>query len=41
MSALQHFARYTGGQGGADGVVNAADVAALLIAPIGAAGGRP
>ncbi|MBN6114181.1 Six-hairpin glycosidase-like protein [Xanthomonas bonasiae] len=37
MSALQHFARYTGGQGGADGVVNAADVAALLIAPAGAA----
>ncbi|MBB4125299.1 hypothetical protein GGR77_000570 [Xanthomonas translucens] len=36
MSALQHFARYTGGQGGADAVVNAADVAALLIAPVGA-----
>ncbi|UYB53904.1 Six-hairpin glycosidase-like protein [Xanthomonas sp. AM6] len=36
MSALQHFARYTGGQGGADGVVNAADVAALLIVPAGA-----
>lgn len=36
MSALQHFARYTGGQGGADGVVNAADVTSLLIAPAGA-----
>ncbi|NYF19822.1 hypothetical protein HDC36_001259 [Xanthomonas sp. JAI131] len=36
MSALQHFARYTGGQGGADGVINAADVAALLIAPAAA-----
>ncbi|MBN6151182.1 Six-hairpin glycosidase-like protein [Xanthomonas sp. AmX2] len=33
MSALQHFARYTGGAGGADGVVNDAAVAALLIAP--------
>ncbi|WP_267086528.1 Six-hairpin glycosidase-like protein [Xanthomonas sacchari] len=41
MSALQHFARYTGGQGGADGVVNAADVAALLIAPAGPIEERP
>jgi hypothetical protein len=34
MSALEHFAQYNGGKGGRDGVLNAATVSALLIAPI-------
>ncbi len=34
MSALEHFAQYNGGKGGRDGVLNAADVRALLIAPV-------
>ncbi|PPU77389.1 MULTISPECIES: Six-hairpin glycosidase-like protein [Xanthomonas] len=33
MSALTHFAQYTGGRGGRDGVVNAAQVSALMIGP--------
>ena len=37
MSALEHFAHYTGGKGGRDGVRNQADVRALLVAPIGGA----
>jgi len=36
MSALEHFAQYNGGKGGRDGVLNAAEVKALLIAPIAA-----
>ena len=36
MSALEHFAQYNGGKGGRDGVLNAAEVNALLIAPIAA-----
>jgi hypothetical protein len=39
MSALQHFAHYTGGKGGRDGVLNQATVSALLIAPIAATDG--
>jgi hypothetical protein len=31
MSFLEHYARYTGGEGGAHGAMNAADVAALQI----------
>ena len=34
MSALAHFARYTGGQGGRDGVVNAARVLGLQLMPL-------
>ncbi|WP_419403622.1 Six-hairpin glycosidase-like protein [Stenotrophomonas rhizophila] len=34
MSALEHFAQYNGGKGGRDGVLNAANVQALLIAPV-------
>lgn len=34
MSALEHFAQYNGGKGGRDGVLNAAKVSALLIAPV-------
>lgn len=34
MSALEHFAQYNGGKGGRDGVLNAATVSALLIAPV-------
>lgn len=34
MSALEHFAQYNGGKGGRDGMLNAATVSALLIAPI-------
>jgi hypothetical protein len=34
MSALEHFAQYNGGKGGRDGVLNAANVSALLIAPV-------
>lgn len=42
MSALQHFAHYTGGKGGHAGVLNTADVKALLLAPVAAvAGDRP
>lgn len=42
MSALQHFAHYTGGKGGRAGVLNTADVKALLLSPIAAlAGDRP
>ena len=37
MSALTHFAQYTGGKGGADGVYNQAQVHALLLAPVAAA----
>ncbi|MBV6850832.1 Six-hairpin glycosidase-like protein [Xanthomonas euvesicatoria] len=33
MSALAHFAQYNGGRGGRDGVVNAAQVSALLVGP--------
>jgi len=39
MSALQHFAHYTGGKGGRDGVLNQAQVQALKIAPVAAAEG--
>ncbi|QNR98268.1 Six-hairpin glycosidase-like protein [Stenotrophomonas sp. 169] len=42
MSALQHFAHYTGGKGGRAGVLNDAEVKALLLVPIAAvAGGHP
>ncbi|HBP02997.1 MAG TPA: Six-hairpin glycosidase-like protein, partial [Stenotrophomonas sp.] len=34
MSALQHFAHYTGGKGGRDGVLNQAQVQALKVAPV-------
>ncbi|MCO7461784.1 Six-hairpin glycosidase-like protein [Stenotrophomonas maltophilia] len=37
MSALQHFAHYTGGKGGRDGVLNQAQVQALKVAPVAAA----
>jgi len=37
MSALQHFAHYTGGKGGRDGVLNQAKVQALKVAPVAAA----
>nr|WVL51498.1 Six-hairpin glycosidase-like protein [Xanthomonas nasturtii] len=33
MSALAHFAQYNGGRGGRDGVVNAAQISALLVGP--------
>ncbi|MCP1373709.1 Six-hairpin glycosidase-like protein [Dyella lutea] len=36
MSYLSHFAHYTGGVGGSDGPVNAADVEGMVIAPLGA-----
>ncbi len=36
MSALAHFAHYTGGKGGRAGVLNAAEVRALLMAPVAA-----
>ncbi|WP_367381639.1 Six-hairpin glycosidase-like protein [Stenotrophomonas cyclobalanopsidis] len=36
MSALQHFAHYTGGKGGRDGVLNQAQVQALKVAPVAA-----
>ncbi|MCC7634588.1 Six-hairpin glycosidase-like protein [Stenotrophomonas rhizophila] len=39
MSALTHFAQYNGGKGGRDGVLNQAQVSALLIAPIAPAAG--
>ncbi|WP_459040501.1 glucosidase family protein [Stenotrophomonas sp. PSU-St83] len=34
MSALQHFAHYTGGKGGREGVLNQAQVKALTLAPV-------
>ena len=34
MSALQHFAHYTGGKGGREGVLNQAQVQALKVAPV-------
>ncbi len=34
MSALRHFAHYTGGKGGRDGVLNQAQVQALTVAPV-------
>lgn len=34
MSALAHFAHYTGGAGGREGVVNRAQVSALLLSPV-------
>jgi hypothetical protein len=34
MSDLAHFVHYTGGQGGASGPLNQADVGALHIAPL-------
>ncbi|MBD7954825.1 Six-hairpin glycosidase-like protein [Stenotrophomonas sp. Sa5BUN4] len=40
MSALQHFAHYTGGKGGRAGVLNEAEVDALLLAPVAAAAGE-
>lgn len=39
MSALQHFAHYTGGKGGRDGVLNQAQVQALKVAPVAAVEG--
>jgi hypothetical protein len=42
MSALEHFAQYNGGTGGRDGVLNAAKVSALLVAPVaGSAEAQP
>ena len=42
MSALQHFAHYTGGKGGRAGVLNDAEVKALLLSPVAPlAGDRP
>lgn len=37
MSALQHFAHYTGGKGGREGVLNQAQVKALTLAPVATA----
>ena len=34
MSTLQHFAHYTGGKGGRDGVLNQAQVQALTVDPV-------
>jgi len=34
MSALEHFAHYTGGKGGREGVRNQAEVKALLLSPV-------
>jgi hypothetical protein len=34
MSYLQHYATYTGGAGGAQGPLNAADYGSLQIAPL-------
>jgi hypothetical protein len=36
MSALQHFAHYTGGKGGRDGVLNQAQVQALKVTQVAA-----
>lgn len=33
MSALAHFAQYNGGRGGRDGVVNTAQISALIVGP--------
>ncbi|WMJ68188.1 Six-hairpin glycosidase-like protein [Stenotrophomonas sp. 24(2023)] len=41
MSGLQHFAQYTGGKGGRSGVLNAANVHALLVAPVAAPEAAP
>ncbi|KAB7764063.1 Six-hairpin glycosidase-like protein [Xanthomonas maliensis] len=41
MSALAHFAQYTGGRGGRDGVRNQADVEALLVGPASDAEAAP
>lgn len=40
MSALQHFAHYTGGKGGRDGALNQAQVQALTVAPVAVEGAR-
>ena len=40
MSALQHFARYTGGAGGAEGPRNSATVVALDVLALSARLGR-
>ncbi|WP_372485663.1 Six-hairpin glycosidase-like protein [Stenotrophomonas sepilia] len=40
MSTLQHFAHYTGGKGGRDGVLNQAQVQALTVAPVAVEGAR-
>lgn len=40
MSALEHFSHYTGGKGGRTGVLNQADVKALLLAPIAVTAGE-
>ncbi|MDZ5841255.1 Six-hairpin glycosidase-like protein [Stenotrophomonas maltophilia] len=37
MSALEHFAHYTGGKGGREGVLNQAQVKALTLAPVATA----
>jgi opacity protein-like surface antigen len=37
MSALEHFAHYTGGRGGREGVLNQAQVKALTLAPVATA----
>lgn len=34
MSALQHFAHYTGGKGGREGVLNQAQVQVLKVAQV-------
>ena len=34
MSALEHFAHYTGGKGGRDGVLNQAQVLALKVVQV-------
>ncbi|MGE8260542.1 MAG: Six-hairpin glycosidase-like protein, partial [Stenotrophomonas sp.] len=39
MSALEHFAHYTGGKGGREGVLNQAQVQALKVAPVAAVEG--
>lgn len=41
MSALEHFAHYTGGKGGRAGVLNQANVKALLLAPVPVQEPRP
>lgn len=41
MSYLEHFAHYTGGRGGSEGLLNSADIGALLIAPLEDAGATP
>lgn len=39
MSLLEHYARYTGGQGGADGALNDADYGELRIVPVATGAG--